>query len=91
MRELYRIDQLDRATRMFGVAGNPISHSLSPLMQNTAFRKENVNAVLLPLKVRALGDLLKVVRELPLAGVAVTMPLKQESSAAPGQPVLGRR
>jgi 3-dehydroquinate dehydratase/shikimate dehydrogenase len=78
MRELYRIDQLDRATRLFGVAGNPISHSLSPLMQNTAFRKENVNAVLLPLKVRALGDLLKVVRELPLAGVAVTMPLKEE-------------
>ena len=88
MRELYRIDQLDRATRLFGVAGNPISHSLSPLMQNTAFRKENVNAVLLPLKVRALGDLLKVVRELPLAGVAVTMPLKQEILPHLDNPVL---
>jgi 3-dehydroquinate dehydratase/shikimate dehydrogenase len=75
---LYRIDQLDRATQLFGVAGNPIGHSLSPLMHNTAFRKENVNAVLLPLKVRALEDLLTVVRGLPLAGVAVTMPLKQE-------------
>jgi 3-dehydroquinate dehydratase/shikimate dehydrogenase len=60
------------------VAGNPIAHSLSPLMQNTAFRKESVNAVLLPLKVRALDDLLTLVRELPLAGAAVTMPLKQE-------------
>jgi 3-dehydroquinate dehydratase/shikimate dehydrogenase len=78
LRDLYRVDQLDRATHIFGVAGNPISHSLSPLMQNTAFRKEGVNAVLLPLKVRALADLLSVVRELPLAGVAVTMPLKQE-------------
>ena len=78
LRELYRIDQLDRATQLFGVAGNPIGHSLSPLMHNTAFRKENVNAVLLPLKVRALEDLLTVVRGLPLAGVAVTMPLKQE-------------
>ncbi len=39
---------------------------------------ESVNAVLLPLKVRALDDLLTVVRGLPLAGVAVTMPLKQE-------------
>jgi 3-dehydroquinate dehydratase/shikimate dehydrogenase len=78
LRDLYRVEQLDQATRIFGVAGNPIAHSLSPLMQNTAFRKENVNAVLLPLKVRALNDLLKLARELPLAGVAVTMPLKQK-------------
>ena len=47
-------------------------------MHNTAFRRESVNAVMLPLKVRALDDLLTVVRDLPLGGVAVTMPLKQE-------------
>jgi 3-dehydroquinate dehydratase/shikimate dehydrogenase len=76
--DLYRLDQLDQATRIFGVAGNPIGHSLSPLMHNTAFRRESVNAVMLPLKVRALNDLLTVVRDLPLGGVAVTMPLKQE-------------
>jgi 3-dehydroquinate dehydratase/shikimate dehydrogenase len=78
LRDLYRVDQLDQATRIFGVAGNPIVHSLSPLMHNTAFRKEGVNAVLLPLKVRALKDLLTLARELPLEGVAVTMPLKEE-------------
>jgi 3-dehydroquinate dehydratase/shikimate dehydrogenase len=76
--DLYRIERLDQATRLFGVAGNPIAHSLSPLMHNTAFRRENVNAVLMPLKVRTLDDLLEVVRALPLAGVAVTMPLKTE-------------
>jgi 3-dehydroquinate dehydratase/shikimate dehydrogenase len=47
-------------------------------MQNTAFRRENVNAVLLPLKTKSLDDLLTLVRELPLGGVAVTMPLKEE-------------
>jgi 3-dehydroquinate dehydratase/shikimate dehydrogenase len=78
LRDLYRADQLDLATRLFAVAGNPIAHSLSPLMQNTAFRRENVNAVLVPLKARTVDDLLTLVRELPLAGVAVTMPLKQE-------------
>ena len=91
LRDLYRIDQLDRATQLFGVAGNPITHSLSPLMHNTAFRKENVNAVLLPLKVRALSDLLKVVRELPLVGVAVTMPLKQEILPHLANPVLPKQ
>jgi 3-dehydroquinate dehydratase/shikimate dehydrogenase len=78
LRELYQLEQLDAATRIFGVAGNPIAHSLSPLMQNTAFRREHVNAVLLPLKVRTLADLLTLVLELPMSGVAVTMPLKQE-------------
>jgi 3-dehydroquinate dehydratase/shikimate dehydrogenase len=78
LRDLYRVEQLDQATRIFGVAGNPIAHSLSPLMHNTAFRRQNVNAILLPLKVRVLSDLLTLARELPLAGVAVTMPLKQE-------------
>lgn len=76
--DLYRIDQLDQATRIFAVAGNPIAHSLSPLMHNTAFRRENVNAVMLPLKVKTLDDLLTVVRDLPIDGLAVTMPLKQE-------------
>jgi 3-dehydroquinate dehydratase/shikimate dehydrogenase len=78
MRDLYRIEHLDQATRIFGVAGNPIAHSLSPLLHNTAFRRENVNAVLLPLKVRTLSDLLTLALELPLAGAAVTMPLKKE-------------
>jgi 3-dehydroquinate dehydratase/shikimate dehydrogenase len=78
LRDLYRVEQLDHATRIFGVAGNPINHSLSPLMQNTAFRRESVNAVLLPLKVKALPDLLTLIRELPLSGLAITMPLKQE-------------
>ena len=83
--DLYRLEQLDPATRIFGVAGNPIAHSLSPLMHSTAFRRENVNAVMLPLKVKTLDDLLTVVRDLPLDGVAVTMPLKQEVLAAPRQ------
>jgi 3-dehydroquinate dehydratase / shikimate dehydrogenase len=78
LHDLYHIDQLDPATRIFGVAGNPIAHSLSPAMHNAAFHREKVNAVLLPLKTRALNDLLTLVRELPLSGVAVTMPLKQE-------------
>jgi 3-dehydroquinate dehydratase/shikimate dehydrogenase len=78
LRGLFRIDKLNAETRIFGVAGNPIAHSLSPLMHNAAFRRERVNAVLLPLKVRALSDLLALTLELPLSGVAITMPLKRE-------------
>jgi 3-dehydroquinate dehydratase/shikimate dehydrogenase len=76
--DTYRIAQIDTATRVYGVVGNPIKHSLSPLMLNTAFHRETVNAVYLALQTSKLTDLLTVVREVPLSGLSVTMPLKQE-------------
>jgi 3-dehydroquinate dehydratase/shikimate dehydrogenase len=47
-------------------------------MHNTAFRSAGVNAVMLPLKTRALADLMTLMLELPMSGCAVTMPLKQQ-------------
>src|SRR5216683_675517 len=79
--ETYRIDQVDAATKVYGVAGNPIKSSLSPIMMNTAFRRETVNAVYLALQANKLTDLLKLVHEIPIQGLSVTMPLKQEIMA----------
>jgi 3-dehydroquinate dehydratase/shikimate dehydrogenase len=79
--ETYRIDQVDAATKVYGVAGNPIRSSLSPIMMNTAFRRETVNAVYLALQATKLSDLLKLVHEIPIQGLSVTMPLKQEIMA----------
>jgi 3-dehydroquinate dehydratase/shikimate dehydrogenase len=76
--ETYRIDHVDAATKVYGVAGNPIRSSLSPIMMNTAFRRETVNAVYLALQTTKLSDLLKLIHEIPIQGVSVTMPLKQE-------------
>jgi len=76
--ETYRIDQVDAATKVYGVAGNPIRSSLSPLMMNAAFRRETVNAVYLALQADKLADLLTLVKEIPIQGLSVTMPLKQE-------------
>ncbi|WP_058189734.1 shikimate dehydrogenase [Terracidiphilus gabretensis] len=78
LRRLYRADKLNAETRIFGVAGNPITHSLSPLMHNTAFQREKVNAVLLPLKAKTAADLIALMIELPMSGAAITMPLKLE-------------
>jgi len=76
--ETYRIDQVDAATKVYGVAGNPLRNSLSPIMMNTALRRETVNAVYLALQTARLADLLKLVQEIPIQGLSVTMPLKQD-------------
>jgi 3-dehydroquinate dehydratase/shikimate dehydrogenase len=78
LRELYRIDQLDAATKVYGVVGNPVSQSLSPAMLNAAFRRENVNALYLALHARTIDDLLNCVRDIPIHGLSVTMPYKEE-------------
>jgi 3-dehydroquinate dehydratase/shikimate dehydrogenase len=76
--ETYRIEQVDAATKIYGVAGNPIHSSLSPLMMNTAFRRETVNAVYLALQTSKADDLFKLAREIPIQGLSVTMPLKTD-------------
>jgi 3-dehydroquinate dehydratase/shikimate dehydrogenase len=76
--ETYRIDQVDAATKVYGVAGSPIRTSLSPLIMNTAFRRETVNAVYLALQTSKADDLFKLMREIPIQGLSVTMPLKQD-------------
>src|SRR5713101_4799946 len=77
LRNVYRIEQVDAATRVYGVAGDPVVHSLSPAIMNAAFRRENVNEVYLTLHAKTLKDLLTCVREIPLHGISVTMPYKE--------------
>jgi 3-dehydroquinate dehydratase/shikimate dehydrogenase len=78
LRSTYRIDSVDAATRVYGVVGDPISHSLSPTIMNAAFRRENVNGVYLALHAKSLKDLMGCVRDIPIHGLSVTMPYKQE-------------
>ncbi|MFZ0296367.1 MAG: shikimate dehydrogenase [Candidatus Sulfotelmatobacter sp.] len=77
LRGVYRIEQVDAATRVYGVAGDPVAHSLSPAIMNAAFRRENVNAVYLALHAKTLKDLLTCVREIPIHGLSITMPYKE--------------
>jgi 3-dehydroquinate dehydratase/shikimate dehydrogenase len=78
LRDTYRIDQVDAATRVYGVAGDPVSQSLSPAMLNAAFRRENVNAVYLALHAKSIDDLTACLQDIPIAGLSITMPYKEQ-------------
>ena len=84
MIDVYRVKQLDRETKVYGVIGDPVSSSLSPVIHNAAFVANGLNAVFIPLLVKDLDEFMRrMVRqetrevELNFAGFAVTMPHKQ--------------
>ncbi|MGA2419369.1 MAG: shikimate dehydrogenase [Candidatus Acidiferrum sp.] len=77
MKELYRVHELNRATRVYGVIGEPIGHSLSPLLHNTGFVAADANAVFLPFLVHRLSEFLAAVPEMVIRGFSVTLPHKQ--------------
>jgi 3-dehydroquinate dehydratase / shikimate dehydrogenase len=76
-KHLYRAHALNRKTQVFAVIGDPIAHSLSPLLHNTAFIEQKINAVYLPFLVKDLRDFLKAVPDFGLRGFSVTLPHKQ--------------
>ncbi|MDY0211380.1 MAG: shikimate dehydrogenase [Desulfuromonadaceae bacterium] len=70
---------LSGKTRIFGIVGWPVSHSLSPLMQNAAFTAMQIDAVYVPFPVREidLRDAVTGLRVLSIQGFNVTIPHKQ--------------
>jgi 3-dehydroquinate dehydratase/shikimate dehydrogenase len=77
LKYLYRAHRLNRQTRVYGVIGNPIAHSLSPLLHNTGFHARALNAVYLPFLVKDLRDFLSSAADFGLRGFSVTLPHKQ--------------
>ena len=77
MKHLYRAHALTRKTRVYGVIGDPVAHSLSPLLHNTGFVAGKVDAVYLPFLVHQLRDFLEAVPEFGVRGFSVTLPHKQ--------------
>jgi 3-dehydroquinate dehydratase/shikimate dehydrogenase len=77
LKYLYRAHELTRKTAVYGVIGNPVGHSLSPLLHNTGFASQRLDAVYLPFLVEKLGDFLAAIPEFDIRGFSVTLPHKQ--------------
>lgn len=77
MKRVYRADQFDARTSVYGVIGDPVGHSLSPVMQNAGFAARRVNAVYLPFLTRDLRDFVHSVEPLGIKGFSVTLPHKE--------------
>lgn len=65
-------------TKIYGILGRPVTHSLSPAMHNAAFRELGINAVYVPFPVTDLAQAVVGLRGLAIGGASVTIPFKEE-------------
>jgi shikimate dehydrogenase len=65
-------------TKIFGILGRPVAHSLSPAMHNAACRHLGINAAYVAFPVTDLAQAVSGLRGLGIGGVSVTIPFKEE-------------
>ncbi len=79
MHKIYRYDKINEETRVFGVMGDPVSHSLSPLLHNAAFEHEGLNCVYVPVRVSSdeFYDTFQAYSALEFQGYSVTIRIRK--------------
>lgn len=67
--------------KIFGIFGDPIAHSLSPGMQNAAFRSMGLDACYIPFRITKdrLGDAILGASAMGFGGLNLTIPLKEKA------------
>ncbi len=72
--------QISGRTKITGIFGHPVEHTLSPAMHNAAFKALGLNYCYVPFLVHPdyLEDAIKAIRALNLSGVNVTVPHKEK-------------
>lgn len=56
MKNLYRWDSINEKTELFGVIGDPVGHSLSPVVFNACFDAQGINGLYLPIQIAGAQD-----------------------------------
>lgn len=83
MQKLYRYDAITKQTKLFGVLGDPIGHSLSPLLHNKAMQQIGYDGCYIPLRVPPdqFSSTLDDFQWLGIQGYSVTIPHKEAALA----------
>ena len=80
MTQVYRYEQINAETEVYGVVADPIGHSLSPLIHNAGFAHLGLNKVYVPFRVprEDLGRFIDEAGSLGIRGLSITIPHKEE-------------
>jgi shikimate dehydrogenase len=70
---------IQASTDLYCIFGRPVGHTVSPVMQNAAFRETGINAVYLAFEPSSIDGAIKAMKELGICGASVTIPFKIEA------------
>ncbi len=70
--------KINSETSLYCIFGNPVKHSLSPVIHNSAFRELGINAVYLAFEPETIEEAIRSVRSLNIKGASITIPFKVE-------------
>ncbi|WP_295101982.1 shikimate dehydrogenase [uncultured Candidatus Kuenenia sp.] len=73
----YNIKNQNKHTAVYGLIGNPVSHSISPVIHNALFKEIGMNCVYVPFKVDEIGRFISEFKKLNISGYSVTIPHKE--------------
>jgi 3-dehydroquinate dehydratase / shikimate dehydrogenase len=76
MLNVYRFRRVGRTTKLIGILGNPLGHSLSPVIHNKAFAALGLDFVYLKFPARDVKDFFENARAIGIEGFSVTIPHK---------------
>ena len=65
-------------TSVYGIFGNPVTHSFSPVIQNTAFASKKIDAAYVAFEVKDLKKAVSAVISMNIKGLSITIPFKIE-------------
>ena len=76
----YQFSTLNPTTSVYGLFGDPVTKSIGNITHNAYFRKMEIPAVYVKIKVspKELQETLQLTKELGFKGLSVTMPLKED-------------
>ncbi len=74
---VYRVKSQDKQTAIYGLIGNPVSHSIGPYIHNALFKELGLNAVYVPFKVDKVETFIEEFKALDTRGYSVTIPHKE--------------
>jgi 3-dehydroquinate dehydratase/shikimate dehydrogenase len=79
MKNIYRVDTITAKTKIFGVVADPVAHSYSPMLHNSAFQANDLDYRYLPFRVASqdIEEFVRWAQREGIGGLSVTIPHKQ--------------